>query len=202
LAAPLPKPRGGSAGPGGFALSDDFSTNKLGIQWSFFTPGADELQRARYEDNSLVIAGKGSSPADCSPLTCVLGDRSYEATVSLEITGAAQGGLALFYDNRGFVGVGFTREEMLTYNYGQEQPWLRQRVAASLIHLKVTNRSNVVTFHYSPDGRTWTQHPLQMEVSGYHHNVFGGFLSLRIGLFSAGRGAVRARNFTYRSLES
>jgi xylan 1,4-beta-xylosidase len=32
--------------------------------------------------------------------------------------------------------------------------------------------------------------------------VFGGFLSLRIGLFSAGRGAVRARNFTYRSLES
>jgi xylan 1,4-beta-xylosidase len=41
-----------------------------------------------------------------------------------------------------------------------------------------------------------------MEVSGYHHNVFGGFLSLRIALFSAGEGEVRARDFRYRSLET
>lgn len=51
---------------------------------------------------------KGSSPADCSPLTCVVGDRSYEAAVSLEIMGEAHGGLALFYDSRAFAGVGFS----------------------------------------------------------------------------------------------
>jgi len=43
---------------------------------------------------------------------------------------------------------------------------------------------------------------MQMEVSGYHHNVFGGFLSLRPAIFSAGNGEVRARNFVYRSLEA
>jgi xylan 1,4-beta-xylosidase len=39
-----------------------------------------------------------------------------------------------------------------------------------------------------------------MEVSGLHHNVFGGFLSLRLALFAAGRGEVRIRNFVYRGI--
>jgi xylan 1,4-beta-xylosidase len=39
-----------------------------------------------------------------------------------------------------------------------------------------------------------------MEVSGFHHNVFGGFLSLKIGLFSSGTGTVRARSFSYGGL--
>ena len=55
-------------------------------------------------------------------------------------------------------------------------------------------------FEYSTDGQQWTRHPWQMEVSGFHHNVFGGFLSLRIGLFAAGRGEVRMRGFRYRGL--
>jgi xylan 1,4-beta-xylosidase len=201
LATPLPKPAGGKAGPSGFALSDDFSTSKLGVQWSLFSPGPDEMSRIRYQDNSLVLQGKGASLADCSPLTCTVGDRSYEAAVSLEIMGEGHGGLALFYNNRGFVGVGFSAGEMLTYNYGMEHRWMRQRTGGNRVLLKMINRSNVVTFHYSHDGQAWIQHPWQMEVSGYHHNVFGDFLSLRIGLFSAGRGEIRVRNFTYRGLE-
>lgn len=39
-----------------------------------------------------------------------------------------------------------------------------------------------------------------MEVSGLHHNVFGGFVSLRIALFSAGAGEARFHNFTYKGL--
>jgi xylan 1,4-beta-xylosidase len=41
-----------------------------------------------------------------------------------------------------------------------------------------------------------------MEVSGFHHNVFGGFLSLRIALFCAGEGEVRFRDFVYRGLQA
>jgi xylan 1,4-beta-xylosidase len=201
LASPLPKPKGGATGPSGFPLSDDFSRNRLGRQWSFLAPGADELGRARYERSSLVIRAKGTSPADSSPLTCIVGDRSYEASVSLEISGEAQGGLTLFYDRRGFVGIGFSQTQMFTYIYGQEQSWMRQEMRTRIVHVKVTNRANVVTFHYSHDGQSFTQHPWQMEVSGYHQNVLGGFLSLRIGIFSTGRGEVRARDFVYRGLE-
>ncbi|WP_166932061.1 family 43 glycosylhydrolase [Rhizomicrobium electricum] len=200
LATPLAKPKGGRTSTAGFALSDDFSTNKLGMQWGFYAPAADETERARYENGSLIVRAKGSSPADCSPLTCVVGDHSYEATVTLEMTEGAQGGLALFYDHRGFVGIGFGDGKMFTYNNGQEQAWMRQPLAANPVRIKVTNRENIVTFHYSIDGKTWIQHPWQMEVSGYHHNVFNGFMSLRIALFSAGKGEVRTRDFTYRGL--
>jgi len=200
LSTTFPKPKGGRLSPAGYALSDDFSTNKLGLQWGFFAPAADELDRVRYDGNSLVLKGKGTSLADCSPLTCIVGDHSYEASVSLEMHGEAQGGLALFYSDKGFVGVGFGSEQMFTYNNGQEHAWMRQPVPGNPIHIKVTNRKNIVTFHYSSDGKTWIQHPWQMEVSGYHHNVFNGFLSLRIALFSAGNGEVRARNFVYRGL--
>jgi len=125
--------------------------------------------------------------------------------VILEIEGEAHGGMALFYDQRAFAGVGFSRTQMLTHHYGQEHSWMREALPATSstrrVHIRLTNRENVITWRYSHDGgKTWVQHPWQMEVSGLHHNVFGGFVSLRPALFSAGAGEVRARNFVYRGL--
>lgn len=177
------------------------------MQWSLHAPGPDELARLRWEASGLVIRGKGKSLADCSPLTCIAGDRSYECSVELEISGDGHGGLALFYDERGHVGIGFSTTQMLTYGYGQEHTWMREplpsHVGARKVHARLTNRENVVTWQHSHDGgRTWVRHPWQMEVSGLHHNVFGGFVSLRIALFSAGAGEVRARNFIYKGLSA
>ncbi|KRB92444.1 family 43 glycosylhydrolase [Duganella sp. Root198D2] len=200
LSRPLRKPRGGQLSPAGQALSDDFSSNRFGVQWSFFAPGADEMLRARYDGKGLVIKGKGSSPADCSPLTCIVGDRDYEVSVVLDISEGAQGGLLLYYSQRAFCGIGFSPAQMFTYQCSEEQSWMRQNVAAGTIHIRLTNRSNVVTYHYSRDGAAWVKHPWQMEVSGFHHNVFGGFMSLKVGLYSAGSGEVRARQFSYRGL--
>jgi xylan 1,4-beta-xylosidase len=36
-----------------------------------------------------------------------------------------------------------------------------------------------------------------MEVSGFNHNVFDGFTSLKLALFSAGPGSTRFRDFVY-----
>ena len=85
LAQPLPAPRGGQVGPSGLPLSDDFSRSQLGLQWSFHAPGANEAARLRHADGGLVIQGKGQGLADSSPLCCIVGDRSYEITVDLEI---------------------------------------------------------------------------------------------------------------------
>ncbi|PTT79072.1 xylan 1,4-beta-xylosidase [Pelomonas sp. HMWF004] len=208
LDRPLPKPRGGQPSKAGFALSDDFSSGKLGLQWAFHAPGPDESKRLRFEsvgERALVIRGKGKSLPDSSPLTCQAGDRSYEVSVELEITGEGHGGLALFYEERGHVGVGFSTTQMLTYGYGQEHGWMREALPASSaprrVHLQLTNHENVITWRYSHDGgRSWKQHAWQMEVSGLHHNVFGGFVSLRPALFSAGAGEVRALNFVYKGL--
>jgi hypothetical protein len=40
-----------------------------------------------------------------------------------------------------------------------------------------------------------------MEVSGYHHNVRGGFLMLRPGLYAAGTGEAKFRDFRFSALE-
>ena len=200
LSAPLAMPKKGTAGPAGFAKSDDFTKDKFGVQWSFFNPGPDEMKRVRFEQGSVTIAGKGSSPADCSPLAFIVGDRGYEATVTLEISGAGHGGLLLHYNQHMFIGVGFSATHMLTYNYAREQSWMREAVKASKVRIRVRNDKHIVTFFYALDDGAWIQHPWQMETSGMHHNVFGGFLSLQPAVYSAGEGAVRMRDFQYRAL--
>jgi xylan 1,4-beta-xylosidase len=198
LSQPMAKPAKGLPGPSGFALSDDFSTNRFGVQWSFFNPGPDEMKRARYEDHTLAVAGKGTNLADSSPLTFLIGDRSYDAEVTLDIGEGVQAGICLFYSERMFCGLGFSNTQMFTYNYGQEEVWMRQAMATDRVRLRVTNRENIVTFYYSRNGEPWVKHPWQMEVSGYHHNVLGGFLSLKFAVYCVGVGEAKLRDFVYR----
>ena len=201
LSKPLPKPKGGRVETSGFALSDDFATNKFGVQWSLHRPVPQDMQRVTYEKGALHLAAKGQSPADSSPLTCIVGDRAYVAEVTLDLIGNAEGGLLLFYNHKAFVGIGFTPQHMKTFEYAEEQPWMRQEVRASSMRIRLTNDNNVVTWHYSHDGgKTWVQHGLRMEVSGMHHNVFGQFLSLKIGIYSANEGSIRISDFTYRAI--
>ena len=49
-------------------------------------------------------------------------------------------------------------------------------------------------------GKSWRLVDLRMEVSGLNHNVFGGFLSLKLGIYSAGQGSILLNNFRYRAL--
>jgi xylan 1,4-beta-xylosidase len=198
LSQPLAKPTNGPPGPSGFALSDDFSANRFGVQWTFFNPGPDEMKRARYEDRALAIVGKGTALADCSPLTFLVGDRRYQAEITLDIGDGAQAGICLFYSERMFCGFGFSNSRMFTYNYGEEHSWMRQDMATQRVRLRVTNDANVVTFYYARDGGEWVKHPWQMEVSGYHHNVLGSFLSLKFGVYCIGTGEVRLSDFVYR----
>lgn len=201
LSRPLPKPKGGVAGPDGLALSDDFSTHKFGVQWSLFHSRPEEMMRVSYEAGSLRLAAKGRSPADTSPLTCLPGDRSYVAEVSIELVGDAEGGLLLFYNPKAFVGIGLSRQGLKTFEYAEELDWMRAPLPTSRLRMRLTNQDHVVTFHYSmDDGKTWRLHDMRMEVSGLHHNTFGGFLSLKIGIYSAGEGSIVVRDFRYRAI--
>jgi len=202
LSRPLRKPRGGKAGPAGQALSDDFSRDRVGIQWSFHAPGPHDRARAALDGTGLVLAAAGATPADSSPLTCLVGDRSYEAEVSLDLIDGSEGGLLLFYDHKAFVGLGFAPDTLKAFQYAAEHPWMRVPMRTASVRIRLRNEHHVVGFHYSHDeGRSWTRYDTRMEVSGLHHNVFGGFLSLRLGLYSAGRGRVRFRDFRYRALD-
>jgi beta-xylosidase len=200
LSAPLPKPRGGSAVPHGQALSDDFSTNKFGTQWGFYDPGPQEMQRVRYADDALVLRAKGNTPADCSPLTFIAGDLAYEVEVECEVDGDAQAGLLLFYNRRLYCGLGYSKDGFVMHRYGLERRVGAPAQLGGRLWLRITNNRHIVTIHHSPDGKRWSKFYVQMEVSGYHHNVSYDFLSLRPGIYAAGDGEVKFRNLVYRAL--
>ena len=199
LSQPLARP-GGVAGPHGLADSDDFSKPAFGTRWSFYGSGPDETARARVAGGALTLAGKGTGPHDCSPLTQVVGDHAYEVTVDCEIEGAAQGGLLLFYNDRLFLGMSIDGTRMTSYRGGKSSYWQEPAPAVRRLHLRIVNDRQIVTFYYSRDGKAWTRHGVRSEVSGYNANTMDDLAQLRPALFAAGGGSVRFRNFRYRAL--
>jgi beta-xylosidase len=204
LSRPIAKPAGGAVVPHGMALSDDFTRDKFGVQWGFYDPGANEMERVHYENGALLLAGKGEAPHDCSPLTFIVGDASYRVTAELEIERSSRGGLLLFYNKRLYCGLGFDGQGFVMHRYGLERRMrYRDKHGATppqRLWLRVTNDRHIVTIHHSRDGRDWTKFEVQMEVSGYHHNVAYDFLSLRPAIYAAGRGVVKVHNLQYEAL--
>lgn len=201
LGQPLKKPSG-EAVPHGMALSDDFGRGRLGPQWAFFDPAPDEYARLSFADGAMTLQSKGRTPRDSSPLTVTAGDKAYQFEVQMDIAPGAVGGALLFYSDRLYVGVGSNGEQFVMHRYGLERPTGGLAAGSGgRLWLRVTNDRHVVTFHTSRDGKTWTKYPVQMEVSGYHHNVAGGFLALKPALYAAGNGSVRFRDFRYHALD-
>lgn len=212
LSIPLPKPVKSAPGDSenvktdaalffGAALSDDFSRNKFGTQWAFYNPGKEDLLRVHFGKKLLELTAAGSSPADSSPITCGVGDRAYQVEVSLNLIQSAEAGLLLFYNHKAFVGLGFTQEFVKTFQYAEEHPWARVPSNSSQVRVRLINQRNVITYQYSFDnGQNWKLHPTRMEVSGINHNVFGGFLSLKVGIYCANKGKVRITDFRYQAI--
>jgi hypothetical protein len=163
------------------ALSDDFSTDRMGIQWSFYKGSKADSARYRLENGALVLKAQGTSPADSSPLSFVTGDHAYEIEVDIEADPGTSAGLLLFYSSRLYAGLGYSAKNFFMHSYGLDRPQGKPADLGQRMHIRIRN-----------DRR--------MELSGYHHNVAYEFLSLRPALYAAGTGEVRFRNFRYRAL--
>ena len=202
LSQPLRKPAGETLSPHGMALSDDFRNGKLGPQWAFYDPAPDESRRLTFGNGVMTLQGKGTAPRDSSPLGVIAGDLAYQFEVEMEVEPGAQGGAILFYNDRLYAGVGSNGEQFVMHRYGLERPGtLAPSAKGGRLWLRVKHDRHIVTIHTSKDGTNWAKYPVQMEVSGYHHNVAGGFLALKPSLYAAGEGKVHFRNFRYRALD-
>ena len=153
-----------------------------------------------YEDGALVLTGKGDSPSNCSPITCITGDQAYRCEVEIEVEGAATGGVLFFYNKRMYAGLGFNDRQLVRHRTALDAPRAKPKDIERRLFIRFENNRHIVTFHTSPDGVTWTKYEPQMEISGYHHNTAYDFLSVRPGLYAAGDGKVRFRNFKYQAI--
>ena len=199
LSRPMRKP-GKAGGAHGQPLSG-FGADAIGNKLTFWAPRAGYLDRATITGGALTLAGQGTGPADASPLLFVAGDRSYDIRVEVELQGAAQAGLLLFYNEKLFCGLGVGTEKLHAWRIGQEERWpAGAPIDTRRLFLRLVNDEEVVTFYHSRDGRTWTKER-SVEVAGYNHNVADGFLSLRPGLYATDGGKAVFRNLTYHALE-
>ncbi len=178
--------------------SDDFSSTDLGIQWQFFKEY--DPQRFNLTGESLVLEARGTTPANSSPLLVNPGHHSYSLTVEVKLIGEAKAGLVLFYNEKAFVGVAMDQNQKFVYRSDRGEIIQGNNGIGNHFFLKLINEQHEINTFISSDGQNWQKSPLSMEVSGLHHNVFGGFLSLRAGIFAAGTGKVEFFNFEYNPL--
>ena len=181
----------------GQSLSEDFSIDTLGTRLAFFSPNPGYLERISYGPEGLVVQGHGTTAADSSPLAFIAGDHSYDIRVEVELEKEAQAGLLVFYSPQWFCGLGYDVKRGYSYQKGAASPGDEpQTPIGRRYHLKLVNNDNVVSFYHSTDGEVWSL-DFSAEVSGYNHNVIGGFLSLRPALYVSGDGNATFRNLKY-----
>ena len=118
----------------------------------------------------------------------------------MDIEGNAVGGLVLFYNNSYYSGILADSENILANLRGWQFP-TEKNVIKKHVFLKLKNIESTVDMFYSSDSLNWNKIESSVEVSSMNHNSLSGFLSVRIGLCSIGKGSVKFKNFKYKPIK-
>lgn len=177
-------------------LSDDFSGSALGLQWTFWNEYAPSQARVRQQ--ALHLKGRGAGSADGRLLLATPGDKNYEAEVQVSVGRGNRAGLVLFYNEKAFAGVVSDGQTFTVHRGGVRSETHPNRLGRTF-RVRLRNRGNRVQMAVGGDGTDWIVLAEDVDVSALHHNNYGGFGALRVGLLSAGRGEAVFRNFRYRN---
>lgn len=178
-------------------LSDDFEDHKLGLQWQFYKNY--KPSRVLLRNGKLLLQAEGHSFTESSLLLVNSSDKQYEVQVEYTIENGTKAGLCLFYHEAANVRIEVDSDKFTVYNQKKEKIKSRNRFGNHGF-LRILNNANEVSFYYCPDGEEWKKLERTIEISGFNHNVFGEFLSLRIGIYAFGDGNVEYDNFIYKKL--
>ncbi|MDL2243569.1 family 43 glycosylhydrolase [Bacteroidales bacterium OttesenSCG-928-J19] len=180
----------------GLELSDNFSGTELGLQWAFWKEYAP--QSVVLKDQSLSVQAKGKTPADARKLLVTPTDKTYETQVSIRLEGGNQAGLMLFYSEKAYSGIMADNKNFTVYYDAENSKKVPNRFGKNFL-LKIKNQGNRCAFLASKDGKDWTELARNVDVSGLHHNNYGGFFALRPALLSMGKGKSVFQDFRYKS---
>ena len=177
-------------------LSDNFSNEKLGLQWTFWKEYAPES--ISIKQNSLLLKAKGTTPADARLLLATATDKAYETQVEITAEKENSAGLILFYSEKAFAGV-IVNDKNFTVYKDADNKFDVPNPFGKHVFFKIINRENHCTFMASGNNQAWQTLAENIDVSTLHHNNYNGFYALRIGLLSAGKGAATFRYFRYKN---
>lgn len=182
--------------------SDEFDGTELRIQWQ----SLHKFQPERYtlHTGSLTVKALGDDPGQSFPLCINPQHLHYEVETELFLEGEVNAGLILFYSPHAFVSVGLSHDGVLAKYVrrapGQLRTHRRDKTSftGKRIKLKLKNDHQDTSAYYAAPGNSWIKMERSEDISGFQHNVFGGFISVRPGLFVTGKGQARFSYFHYR----
>jgi xylan 1,4-beta-xylosidase len=174
-------------------LSDEFTSPQLGLQWQFWR----EFDPSRFQtgDGRLVLAARGRSLADSSPLTCITGDHSYTIEVDVECERDCEAGLLLYYNQDHACGIRIGRDGIGVHLANGYIP--ETGVKTTRATFRIVNDRQEIDFYYRLPGQEWKRTQESAEVSGLNQNVLGGFLDLRPAVYACGSGHAVFRSFRH-----
>ena len=178
-------------------LSDDFSSSQMELQWQSFKHFPSE--RIHLANGKLEMEAQGNSFEDSPPLLVNAGNRKYEIQIEYTLDGDATAGLTLFYNEQANVRIAVNKDQFAVYNQQSRKISVKNQIG-NHGYLRILNDENEVSFYYSTNGKNWVRVERTLYVAGFNHNVFGGFMSLRAGIYAFGKGKVLFDNFKYTKL--
>ena len=180
----------------GLELSDDFKGPQLGLQWTFWKEYAPKS--LTFKEDILWMKAKGRTPADGRVLLTTAEDKNYETQVEIRTGNGNVAGLILYYNEKAYAGVVSDGKRFYIYRNAEHKTELPNRIGKHFF-ARLHNCGNRLSVEVSKDGEEWTVLASDMDVSSLHHNNYGGFYALRVGLFSAGKGSSGFSRFRYRN---
>ncbi len=190
---PLPYPE--KEIKGGIELSDNFKSDTLGLQWTFYkeyTPDA-----AKVGNGILKLTAKGKDVADGRKLLVTAEDKAYDVRVTIDRT-STESGLLFFYNKKSFSGVTAHGKDLKIYHDGELLKTIKNGFRKGMT-FRLRNLGNKMTAQVSSDGKMWETLAEGLDMSEMNHNRLRGFVALRPGLVSAGKGTSTFSNFKYES---
>ncbi len=180
-------------------LSDTFNKPMLDKKWQVFGEGPSD--KYTQTSDELVVTASGTKVGDCNPLTFITGDHSYEISVKLTLNDMqTSAGLILQYNQNIFNGIAIEEGRPVLYRLGRAL-WRGKSLDSSEFWLKLINNDQYLSCYYSTDGASYKKVSQVINLIPQTNNAYGGFLSLRPGLFAFGEGMARFSKLCYKGLK-
>ncbi len=179
---------------GGMELSDDFTADEIGLQWTFWKENG--FKYVKQSDGVLSVKGKGSSPSDARLMLVTPWHKNYVTSVKVAPGRGNSAGLLLYYSEKDFAGLMGDRNKLTIYRSSGDKTEVKNTLGSEFV-VRIHNHGNLADIQVSSDGNEWTTLAADVDVSGMHHNNHGGFYALRPALCSAGNGDAGFSEFKY-----
>ena len=178
-------------------LCDDF-TGPMNPLWQMY--GAAEYDRVTAKDGRLTLKAETAETPGCShPITIIPGDHSYQIDTTLDRPGeGCEAGLILIYDPQHFGALGWDGERVRLYRLGKVLTEVRVR--AEKLRIRMRNEGNYLAFYLGEENHPFHKLNYVQNVEPMCAAAYGGFASLRAGLFAVGQGEAVFGPFIYRAM--